>query len=360
MSLLDKIKKDVSEEETQTVDQQATENLTKEERKALKKAKRTGFTETIKDDYDDSDRTLADSDAHRDVVYTPPSTIRQIGICYMTQMKRFTKEKTIWALLALLVAIPVVYLIMTNVLGVENSHITNVFIATPLFAMPILSMFICSAVCGSMLPREYNERTVYLSLPLPISRFAFYIGKFLAGLTLCWGVITAAYGIAILLALTVGNTDTSYSGPMFTSLLIMMSTVFAFCSFVYMLSAKSKRGSTMKSLILLVVAIPAVIVIVKVLSTTEALESFRGPLESIYGVISYLPVLGPDLAITNLGRSPLYAIFSMDCASLTAFSSMISGGSSLTMDAYLMSFVAIVVGVICLFFGFRKISRRDM
>ena len=86
MSLLDKIKKDVSEEEIQTVDQQATENLTKEERKALKKAKRTGFTETIKDDYDDSDRTLADSDAHRDVVYTPPSTIRQIGICYMTQM----------------------------------------------------------------------------------------------------------------------------------------------------------------------------------------------------------------------------------------------------------------------------------
>lgn len=362
MSLADRFKKGASEEvqepESQ-VEQPVEENLSKEERKALRRAKKSGFTETIKDDYDESDRTLSDADAHRDEVYELPSTLAQVGICYMTQMKRFTKERTVWMLLILLALIPLLYIGIDRLFGLGNSHVTNIFIATPLFLMPIMSMFICSTVCGSMLPREYNERTVYFSLPLPISRFAFYIGKFLAGLTLCWGVITAAYGISILLALIIGDTDVSYTGPMFLSLLIMMASSFAFCAFVYMLSAASKRGSNMKSLLLLIVLIPAVITIIKILSVTEMFQSVRGLLESVYGILLYTPVLGPDLAIANLGRSPFYEIFRMDCGSLTAFMSLFSG-VKLTMNPFLMSFVAIVIGVICLFIGYRKIYRRDM
>lgn len=359
MSLLDKIKKDVSEEETQTVDQQVTESLTKEERKALKKAKRTGFTETIEDDYDDSDRTLADSDAHRDMVYSPPSWVRQMIICYMTQMKRFTKERSIWLMLILLALIPILYLVATKLIGVPTSHVTNIFMSVPLFAMPVISMFICSSTCGTMLPREYNERTIYLTLPLPMSRSAFYLGKFLAGFTLCTGVITAAYGISILMALTIGNTDVSYTGAIFTSLLIMVCTTFFLCSFVYMLSAVSKRGATLKALVLLVVALPGIVVLFNALPSVESLQSFKGPLEAIAGAFLYLPVLGPDLAINHLGASGISEYFMMDYLSVGSFGKM-AFGMKLGMDTVIMCLVAIVLGALCLYRGFVKIRRRDM
>ena len=363
MSLLDKIKMDVSEEETQTVDQQVTENLTKEERKALKKAKRTGFTETIKDDYDDSDRTLADSDAHRDVVYTPPSTIRQIGICYMTQMKRLTKEKSIWLLVILLGLMPVIYILINKFMGMASSHITNISLALPLFGMPVITMLICSAVCGSMLPREYNERTVYLSMPLPMSRFSFYISKFVAGLTLCWGVIAAAYGIATLLVMLYSGADVTYTTAMVKSLLIMFASTFAICSFVYMLSASSKRGATLKSLILLVVGLPIIPVIVWVLPSFEAFSSVAEPLTTVGNALQYLPVLGPDLALYNLGESPFAAMLGMKCISLPSFAAMAVSTMApitLTADATIMCIVSVLIGILCLFRGYRRIKRRDM
>ena len=232
--------------------------------------------ETIKDDYDEAERTLSDADAHRDVSYELPSNIKQIWIAYLTQMKRFTKEKTVWGLLVLLALIPIIYIVLiNNLMEVENSHVTNIYISTCLMAMPIISMFICTTVCGSMLPREYNERTIYFSLPLPMSRFAFYIGKFFAGLTLCWGVITAAYGISILMAL-MGGTDATYSGPLFKSLLVMMASTFFFCAFTYMMSAHSKRGSSMRAILFLAIALPALIILVKFLPNVEALSSFKG------------------------------------------------------------------------------------
>lgn len=364
MSLRDKFKRsDVPEEESQNVGMTSSENLSKEERKALKKAKRSKFTETIEDDYDESDRTLADSEAHRDVIYTPPSAIKQIWICYMTQMKRLTKEKSIWLLVILLALMPVIYILINKFMGLAPSHITNISLALPLFGMPVITMLICSAVCGSMLPREYNERTVYLSMPLPMSRFTFYISKFVAGLTLCWGVIAAAYGISTLLVMLYSGTDETYTGAMVKSLLIMFASTFAICSFVYMLSASSKRGATLKALILLVVGIPIIPVIVWVLPSFEAMSSVVEPLTTVGDVLQYLPVLGPDLALYNLGESPFAAMLGMKCISLPSFASMAVSTMipiRLTADATIMCIVSVVIGVLCLLRGYRKIKRRDM
>lgn len=332
---------------------------TKEERNATKNAKKSGITEIIRDDYDESDRTLSHEDAHRDAVYELPSTFRQILVCYMTQMKRFTKERTIWGLLILLALIPLIYYALDSSLGMSNSHVTNIFIAMPLMLMPIISMIVCSTVCGSMLPREYNERTVYLSLPLPMSRFAFYIGKFLAGLTLCWGVITAAYGLSIILALTIGKTDVTYSSPMFTSLMIMMETTFFLCAFVYMLSANSKRGSAMKSMLLLIVVIPIFVLVVQYLPNAEAFASFKEPLTVLSDLVVYLPVLGPDLALTHLGQSMNAVLMGVSCFSVFSFANAFVP-IDMSMDVLVMTIVSIVLGVICLAVGYMRIRRRDM
>ena len=315
--------------------------------------------ETIKDDYDETERTLSDADAHRDVSYELPSNIKQIWIAYLTQMKRFTKEKTVWGLLVLLALIPIIYIVLiNNLMEVENSHVTNIYISTCLMAMPIISMFICTTVCGSMLPREYNERTIYFSLPLPMSRFAFYIGKFFAGLTLCWGVITAAYGISILMAL-MGGTDATYSGPLFKSLLVMMASTFFFCAFTYMMSAHSKRGSSMRAILFLAIALPALIILVKFLPNVEALSSFKEPLSALGDLLLYLPVAGPDLAMASLGQPVISAMFNMNCLSLLAFGQLMTP-ITMDMNAIVMILTSRVLGIACLAGGFFIIRRRDM
>ena len=357
MSILKKGSADVNDE--QAIDTKVDQEFVKVERGLLRKSKKSKVTETIEDDYDESDWTSSDADAHRDVSYELPPTIKQIWICYMTQMKRFTKEGTVWTMLILLMFIPVFYFVATKLIGVPTSHITNVFLSLPLFGMPLIATFICSSVCGTMLPREYNERTIYLSLPLPMPRSALYVGKFLAGLSLCIGVITAAYGISILLALTVGNTDETYTGAMFSSLAVMLSSAFFFCSFVYMLSAKSKRGATLKALILLVAILPILISVPSILMIIDSLEPYRLMIELIEDILIYLPIVGPNLALNLLGDSGLAWYFMMDNLSAISFANAI-GAITLDLNAIVMCIVAIVLGILCLLRGFMKIKRRDM
>ena len=351
------VQEEVFQEDVENVSSVDDQNLTRKERKALKKARRSA--PTITDAYDESDRTLSDSEAHRDVSYELPPTIKQIWICYMTQMKRFTKERTVWTMLILLLLIPVFYFVSTKYIGVPVSHITNVFLSVPLFAMPVVVAFICSSTCGTMLPREYNERTIYLSLPLPISRFAFYIGKFLAGFSLCLGVVTAAYGISVLLALTVGNTDVSYTGAMFSSLLVMVCTVFFYCSFVYMLSAKSKRGATLKALILLMVVLPILVAAPYIMMSIEQLAPYKSTLEAIGGILLYIPVTGPDYALNMLGSSGIAQFFLFDVLSVLSFVKMLAG-ISFNMNLILFCGISVILGLVCLLAGYFKIKRRDM
>lgn len=347
-------KEDVMDTEETTIEEPvAKEKLSRKERKARKKAE-----ESIEDAYDEDERTLHGDDAHRDVVYDVPSSFKQIRICYMTQMKRFTKERTIWTLLILLILIPVIYYALSK-MGMPISNITNVFVATPLAALPLMSAFVASNVCGSMLPREYNERTVYLSLPLPMSRFSFYIGKFLAGLTLSLGVIAAAYGISILMALFMAKTTVTFSGALFGSLIIAMASMFFFCSFIYMLSASSKRGSTMRGLILLFVGLPALVIIVNALPNLEFFEPVKDQLKTVGEYLLYLPVMGPDLAINNLGASSTIYMIGFNCLSIYSFASVITG-IKLNISIIQMTVVSVVLGILCLIRGYSKIKRRDM
>ena len=190
-----------------------------------------------------------------------------------------------------------------------------------------------------------------------------YIGKFFAGLTLVWGVISAAYGISILLALFAGDADVAYSPPMFTSLMVALGSSFSFCAFVYMLSAASKRGAAMKSMLLLIVVLPILVLIVRALPGMESMSSIKGILEPLSDMVMYLPVLGPDIALAYLGLSPISTTMGLNWISLIAFANMVSGNLldiGLSMNAYVMTAVAVVIGILCLVRGFFKIRRRDM
>lgn len=307
--------------------------------------------------YDESERTLDIGNAHRDKVYELPSVSSQIVQTFMIQMKLFSKARTVWTVLILLVMIPVVFFLLDSfvfVYGSELSHVTNVFLATLLCALPLISIFLSCNICGTMLPQEFNERTVYLSLPLPMSRFTFFIGKFLAGFLLVTGVVCAAYGISIIVAMVSSHATYTFTGALFPSLGMAVASVFFFCAFTYMLSASSKRGAVMKSLLILFVAMPLLVVALYFVGPSYPIAA------SLSDVLVFLPVFGPNVAINSLGVPFDGFAFSGLDLSINGFFSMARIGMPMTMDISVMSLVAVVLGILCLARGYMKISRRDM
>ena len=312
--------------------------------RSKKKAKKAQ-TENVVDNYDESSRVITDHEAHRDVVYELPSYPKQIKECFMIQMKRYTKQKVMWISIILLALIPVIFYTFKSVDTLKTmlpvSDVTNIYIATLLSFMPMIVPLLAAIACGSMLSQEFNERTVYLSLPLPMPRSAFYFGKFLAGLVLVEGVVTAAYGITMVLAMTV--TTKTYTSEIFYSMLIMMAYTFFCCALTYMMSTKLKRGSTILPFILLAVVLPIVAIALAELMTGDWVTM----------VSSYIPSFSPEMAIYSLGDATpfsLYGIFS-----LMARFKAVPGK-----DVMVMMAISIVFGIILLIVGEKTIKRRDM
>ncbi len=328
------------------------------EKAAAKAAKAEAkLGEKIEDAYDDSDRTLSHDEACRDSVYALPSPLKHIGVCYMTQMKRFTKQRTVWLMAILLIAIPVAYYILKGQGFIEPFGIANTTMGTILVLLPIMSALMATVTCASMLPTEFNERTVYLSLPLPVSRRSFYVGKFLAGFSITAGTVLAAYGISLLVSISEGGD--AYTGPMLTSLVLALCGIFFLCALAYRISAKSRRAAVLKILLMMLVAIPGLAIVLAYL-LTKVPEIDLTAYNFIFG---YFPCFAPDLAIVNLG-APVF-MGSNIWASLYGILQVFGiqayiPGFNLGTSPAIMCIVSVVIGLLLLESGYRKIARRDM
>ena len=308
-----------------------------------KKSKKTA--EVIKDSYDESSRIVTDEEAHRDVVYELPSYFRQVGECFMIQMKRYTKQKVMWFAIILLALMPILFFLFEKVDSLRGmlpvTEVTNIYIVSLLQFMPVIVPLLAAIACGSMLSQEFNERTVYLSLPLPMPRSAFFFGKFLAALVLIEGVLTAAYGIAMVLAMTV--TERTYTPEIFGSMLVMMVYVFFCCSLTYMMSTKLKRGSTMLPFIVLTVALPVVSIVLAQFATVDIMAS----------VASYIPTFSPEMAMYCLGDTTPFSLYGM----LSLFTPIKAVPGK---NTAVMMVVSLLLGIVLLIVGKKVVEGRDM
>ncbi len=316
--------------------------MSRESKAQRKMAKK--YTESISDSYDEYAREITDKEAHRDVVYELPTKFRQIRECFMIQMKRYTRQKVIWIALILLLLIPILFFVFekTDSGMLPSTDITNMYIASLLEFMPLVVPLLAAIACGSMLSQEFNERTVYLSLPLPMSRNEFYLGKFLAGTALIEGVTIAAYGVSMILAMTV--TTRTYTPMIAKSMVMMMAYVFFCCAITYALSTKLRRGSTMLPFLLLTLVLPLVgIILTRYVHAGWAVD-----------VASMIPCYIPEIAMMSLGDTmPVSVwgiakmigqdgIFDISCPFITAV------------------IVPLLLGLAFLYLGSRVIKGRDM
>ena len=314
------------------------------ERKAEKKAQKMV---TINDQYDESSRVLTDEEAHRNVSYELPSFASQTYQCFIVQMKRYTRQRIMWMCIVLLALIVIIYVAIKSFtdpgMMLPNTDVANTYIAALMSMSAIIIPLLSAIAFGSMLSHEFNERTVFLSLPLPMSRASFYLGKFLAGFVLIEGTVAAAYGISAVIAL--GETSRMYSMELFVSFIVASVYTLFCCSFAYALSTKSKRGSSMLPFILLYIILPLVSILVMAYVHVDIL----------YTIFSYMPCFAGELSLNVLSNTTAISV-GWIMKSMFATSFAITFGS----NVIVMTLVCLVTSVLLMYLGYRVVKRRDV
>lgn len=225
-----------------------------------------GDEEDRKGTWKGTDYNASDSEAHRDVTYNVPSWIKQTAVMFMIQMKQFSKAK--WTYLALFTALLIPVLMLTSsdfissileIYGFSTSY-SNTYIAGLLFFLPLFLGLFTSLLCGSQIPQEFKDRTAYLNISLPISRSSFYIGKYLAGLTLCLGIFMFAYCSAV--ATSMMKYDVIFSDLLGESVLLTIVAVFAYSATAFCIGSFMKRGSALVPLLVMSIILPTILVLI--------------------------------------------------------------------------------------------------
>ncbi|MBO4568727.1 MAG: hypothetical protein J5674_01910, partial [Candidatus Methanomethylophilaceae archaeon] len=188
--------------------------------------------------------------------YGPPSDVSQAWCCFLNQMSLFSRRKAIWALFLSIPAMPALYIAFETAMPglFLDSETTDVRASCILAALPLASMLAASVVCGSAVSAERSEMTEYITLALPVSRSAAFVGRLAAGMAVCSALVLAAYGTATAMAML--ESSQTCTPVLLESLAVSLAGTFFFCSFAGLIGARVRRGSSVLPLALLAAAIP--------------------------------------------------------------------------------------------------------
>lgn len=287
----------------------------------------------------DSGYDASDEEAHRNVRYEGSSPVKRILWIFMAQMKLFSKNKWTFILLFMAVLMPMVIIAVPDLKDAAKTICagSTAYIGTLLCMITFMASFFTSFLCGTQIPNEFKDRTAYMSMPLPVTRMEFYIGKYLAGFVLCVGAFLMAFGFAVILAMM--EYDTFFSDEIASALLGTIVTIFAFSATAYCLGSFMKRGSALVPLIFMFFLLPIVCFLVYVRFDLDAMLLF--------------PCFLPDNIIFTLGSEAAMSIGGM---SIGMFG--VDLPSVANIDASML--VSIVWGIAFLVLGAYKMSRREM
>ncbi|MBR4226057.1 MAG: ABC transporter permease [Candidatus Methanomethylophilaceae archaeon] len=281
--------------------------------------------------------SATDEEAHRDVRYSIPSSLRQTLTVFMVQMKLFSKMRWTYILLFTALLIPIIafsspeFIDILSTFGYSKGYSTTK-IAGLLFFLPLMLGLMTSIMCGTQMPTEFKERTAYMNIPLPLSRASFFFGKFLAGFVMCLGIFMFAYSMAIATAMV--DYDTIFPDLILNSIGLTVIGVLAYSATAYTLGCLTKKGSSIFPFVLMSFAIPLVVLII--CSQTNDYT------------LTLLPMFLGEAALGILG------------ASMTGSVGMvILGNMDLTLT-WLMAVIGVVWTVAVLAIGYFKTERREM
>ncbi len=319
----------------------------------------------------------SDAACDRSCPYEPSGTIGQTLKIAKLQLKWYSKQSNVTAFMIFMMAsVPLGMLAVHFLHAIPSDTFSpvsaNGFLSASLILLPITSVAVASFICGSTLPREFHERTAFLSLPLPVSRLSFYLGKYLCGLLLSELTVMFVYGSGI--ALAAYWYPTLYLGPYLKSLAIAAVSVFFYSAYAYRKSAGSKKGAAFGSILMVTLAVPILLIVVlEVILQVFGLlpipmgegyeETLLDIVKGYLNIAGYLPYFISETALDILG--PGYnSLRYVSINGALYLMNLSNGESSLVFgedkDTLIAAAVAVVWGIYCLYKGYRKISRRDV
>lgn len=287
----------------------------------------------------DTGYNASDEEAHRDITYTGSTSIRRMGNVFMCQMKLFSKNKWTFLMMFAAVLIPIVLLAVPEMNDIvkESSAGSTAYIGYVLCLMGFMASFFTAFMCGTQIPSEFKERTAYMSMPLPMTRTEFYLGKFLAGFVLCLGIFLMAFGFAVVMAMK--EFDAFFADDILNALLGTIVMIFAYSATAYCLGSFMKKGAAIVPLLLMYFVLPLIVILV----------SLKFDVEQIY----LLPCFLPDVIIDTLGSTNMSIPGMMSALGISG----IDYGSK---HIELMLSVGAIWAIGFLLAGWLRIKRREM
>lgn len=287
----------------------------------------------------DTGYRASDEEAHRNVRYDRTSPVKRIAWIFMAQMKLFSKNKWVFILLFLAVLMPLVIVAVPDLKDAAKQLCagSTAYIGTLLCMLTFMTCFFTSFLCGTQIPNEFKDRTAYMSMPLPVTRLEFYIGKYLAGFVLCLGAFLLAFGFAVILGMM--EYDSFFSDEISSALLGTIVTIFAFSATAYCIGSFMKRGSALVPLIVMFFMMPIVCFLVYVKYDIDAMF--------------LMPCFLPDNIIATLGSQASMSIGGFLTMGMNIdLPSMADIGTSMC--------VSVAWGIVFLIIGACKMNRREM
>ena len=268
-------------------------------------------------------------------IYKLPSQFSQLFPVYAAQMRLYAKSAMPYLLIFLAALIPILsYIIMIISDGVGSLQIYEM-----LQLMSFMIVIIPAVFAGRILSSEFKNRTAYLTFPLPVSRNVFFAGKFLAALTLSFGIMLLAYGLSIVTAEFLWN-ETVPEGAL-ASLLVCLAGTFAIGATAYALSTFFRRGS-LAATILLILVLPIVLIFsLTILSLWNIIS--ESLLSSILEALTITPMYAGDVVFSLLAPSDTTAAV-----------------LDLKFETYAYAIVSIIWGILFLLLGLFRINRKEL
>ncbi len=287
----------------------------------------------------DTGYSRTDEEAHRNVRYDGASSVKRMINVFRNQMKLFSKNKWVFILLFAAVLIPAIASILpmgmiSAFLGTDDNSAQ--YMGLLLIMMPVMVAFFTSVLCGTQIPQEFKDRTAYMSMPLPMTRLEFYVGKYLAGFVLCLGVFLLAFGFATIMSMS--KFDAFYSDLIGEALAVTIVCIFAYSATAFCLGCFMRRGSTLVPLMLMLFILPAILLIVGM--KYECMET-----------VMLMPCFLPDTVLALLGSPMSFSLSGI-------FSSM--GTSPDMSNLGTMIVIGVVWGIMFLIVGALQTKRREM
>jgi ABC-type transport system involved in multi-copper enzyme maturation permease subunit len=291
--------------------------------------------------WEGSDYRMTDEEAHRDVQYHIPSEFMQIVAMFKTQMALYSKRKIVYVLLALAVLIPIIYYMTKDLFEystLSESSGTGLM-GILLSMMPFILGLFTASLCGSAMPAEFTERSAYMNMALPMSRTAFCLGKYLAGVTITIGVFVFAYGMSM--AAAIGGYAYFDEDALGASFVMTLLAILVYTSFTFTFGCLFKRGAMILSFLMISIVLPLI----------ELYLYLDGRLDA--GIFVMLPNLLPDMAVLSLGSS----ISGSPIGLLNAILPVVDASS---IPLLTCTVVAIIWTVAFIAIGIYAINRREM